>query len=100
MPIFKIARYQVKPEARDAVEQAMREFAAHVAFELQGTTWVTYQEAGAPDRYVSIITAETEEDDRRHRDSAGTKKFVEALYPNVVGEVAFTDYAPVASSEG
>ena len=99
MPVIKIARYRIRPESREAVEQAMREFAKYVAFELPDSTGVTYREATDPDRYVSVITAEDVDADHRHRDAAGTKKFVEELYPNVVGEVEFTDYLPVASSE-
>jgi quinol monooxygenase YgiN len=99
MPVIKIARYRIRPESREAVEQAMRDFAKYVAFELPDSTWVTYSEATDPDRYVSVITAVDEDADHRHRDAVGTKRFVEALYPNVVGEVELTDYQPVASSE-
>jgi quinol monooxygenase YgiN len=98
MPIFKIARFEVRPEARDAVEQAMKEFAAHVAFELPGTSWRTYREPGESHHYISLIADDDEEAARRHRESPGTKKFVEALYPNVIGEVVFTEYEAVASS--
>jgi quinol monooxygenase YgiN len=98
--VIKIARYQVRPESREAVEQAMREFAAHVAFELPDSTWTTYRDAKSPDRYVSVITADDPGADERHRQSPGTKKFVDALYPNVVGEVEFTEYELVANSEG
>jgi len=100
MPIIKIARYQIRPEEREVVEQAMREFAAYVAFELADSTWVTYRDAAHPDRYVSVITADDEAADRRHRDAEGTKKFVDVLYPRLVGEVEFIDYTPVASSIG
>jgi hypothetical protein len=30
MPIFKIARYEIRPEARTEVERAIREFALYV----------------------------------------------------------------------
>lgn len=98
MSIFKIARYEIRPEAREKVEAAIAEFAAYVAAELAGTTWTTYREAGNPCRYISIITAESAEADQLHREAPGTRKFVDALYPNVAGEVEFTDYELVAAS--
>ena len=30
MPVFKLARFQVKPEAREQAERAMHEFASYV----------------------------------------------------------------------
>jgi quinol monooxygenase YgiN len=98
MPVFKIARFRIRPESREAVEQAMREFAKYVAFELTGSSWVTYRDAKDPDRYVSLISADDEDADLRHREATGTQRFVDALYPNVVGEVEFTDYSEVAAS--
>jgi len=98
MSIFKIARYKIRPDARDAVEQAMREFAKYVAFELGDTSWITYRDAHDPDTYVSLIRADDEAADQRHREAVGTKQFVDALYPHVIGSVEFTDYEPVASS--
>ena len=99
MSIFKIARYEIRPEARAQVEAAIAEFAAYVGAELAGTTWATYRDAGDPHRYVSIITAESPEADRRHREAPGTRRFVDALYPTVVGDVEFTDYELLADSK-
>jgi quinol monooxygenase YgiN len=99
MPIFKIARYEIRPEARSQVERAIQEFADHVRAELHGSSWMTYRDAKNRNAYVSIITADTAEADDRHRNSPGTKRFVEALYPNVIGSVEFTDYELVAGSK-
>jgi quinol monooxygenase YgiN len=98
MPIFKIARYEIRPEARAQVERAIDEFAAYVRAELPDSTWTTYRETHDRNRYISIITAETAAADERHRTAAGTVRFVEALYPNVVGNVEFTDYELAADS--
>jgi quinol monooxygenase YgiN len=98
MPIFKIARFEVRADAHDEVERAMREFAAHVGAELPDSSWVTYRDARHPNRYVSLISADNADADARHRSSPGTRRFVDALYPHVVGEVEFIDYDCVADS--
>ncbi len=99
MPIFKIARYRIRPEARDAVEQAMREYAKRIAFDAPGSTWVTYRDAKDADLYVSLIGTSDPAAFERDSKAEGTRLFVDALYPNVVGEVEWADYEPVASSQ-
>jgi quinol monooxygenase YgiN len=99
MPVFKIARYEVRPEERSAAEADMREFAAYVGKELRDSGWVTYRDRANPNRYVSLVSAADAAADDRHRAAEGTKKFVQALYPRLVGEVEFTDYELVVSSD-
>ena len=96
--IFKIARYEVRPEARDEVERAIHEFASYVQAELAGSSWTTYRDRDNPNRYVSFISADDEEADERHRKAPGTRRFVEVLYPRLVGGVEFTDWELVAAS--
>lgn len=98
MPIFKIARFEIRPESRDVCERAMREFAAYVRAELGDSSWTTYRDTKAPNRYVSLIRADNAAADARHRNAPGTRRFVEVLYPNVVGEVEFVDYESVGDS--
>lgn len=99
MTVYKIARFEVDPGAVESVEEAMREFARFVGTELDDSTWTTYREKGGPNSYLSIITADDAAAERRHRDASGTKDFANRLYPNVIGDVVFTDYELVASSE-
>lgn len=99
MPVFKIARYEVQPEAREEVERAIQEFAAYVRAELRDSSWVTYRDKKNPNRYVSLISADDEAADERHRKAPGTKRFVEVLYPRLVGQVEFTEYEPFATSK-
>ena len=98
MPVIKIARYEIRPEERAEVERAMREFAAYVGSQLRDSAWVTYREKGNPNRFVSLITADDEAAEERHRGADGTKDFAEVLYPRLVGDVEFTDYEIVTSS--
>lgn len=99
MSVFKIARYEVRPEAREEVERAIQEFAAYVRAELGDSSWVTYRDKQNPNRYVSLISADDEAADERHRKAPGTKRFVEVLYPRLVGPVEFTEYEPFATSK-
>ena len=98
MAVFKIARYSVKLGSIDEVESAIQEFARYVGSNLEDSTWTTYRRTDKPGEYVSLIQARDEEADQHHRNAPGTKRFVEVLYPNVVGEVEFTDYALLATS--
>ena len=97
--IFKIARFEVRPEEREAAEQAIAEFAEYVAAQLEGSDWATYRDKDNPNRFVSIISIVDQKSEDWHRRAPGTKRFVDALYPKLVGEVQFTDYELVATSE-
>ena len=97
--IFKIARFEVRPEEQQAAEAAIREFAQYVQDHLEGSDWATYREKTNPYRYVSLISIVDDKSEEWHRRAPGTKRFVDALYPKLVGEVEFTDYELVATSE-
>lgn len=97
--VVKLARYEVRPEAREGVEAAMHEFATYVREELPDGSWATFQEIDDPNRFVSLIVVDSPEADLRHQRAPGTRRFVEKLYPNVVGEVEFTEYRRLADSE-
>ena len=99
MPIYKIARFEVRPEARADAERAMHEFATYVRQELPDSSWTTYRDPKAPTRYVSFIRADDSAADDRHRHAPGTQAFVAALYPLLIGEVEFMDCELVTSSD-
>jgi len=100
MPTFKIARFEVRPEARLEVERAIREFALYVGLELEESSWVTYRERANPNRYVSLISAQDEAAEARQRSDQGTADFTRILHPRLVGEVDLSEYVLVASSRG
>jgi quinol monooxygenase YgiN len=99
MAVFKLARFEVRPEARDAAERAMHEFASYVRAELADSMWTTYRDKQHPTRYVSYIRADTPAADERHRTAPGTQAFVAALYPLLVAPPEFTDFELVTSSD-
>jgi quinol monooxygenase YgiN len=99
MAVFKIARFEVRPDARDQAERAMHEFASYVRKELPDSAWTTYRDTHSPNHYVSLIRADDPAADERHRNAPGTQAFVDALYPLLVGNVEFADYELVTSSD-
>jgi quinol monooxygenase YgiN len=99
MAVYKLARFEVRPEAREEAERAMHDFASYVRAELDDSMWTTYRDVDAPNRFVSMIRADNEAADKRHRDAPGTRKFVAALYPLLAGDVEFTQYELVTSSD-
>lgn len=99
MAVYTIARFEVRPDARDQAERAMHEFASYVRKELPDSMWTTYRDPRAPTHYISLIRADDPAADDRHRNAPGTQAFVTALYPLVVGEVEFTQLELVTSSD-
>jgi len=99
MAVYKIARFEIRPEARQEAERAMHEFAMYVRKELPDSMWTTYRDPRAPTHYMSVIRADDPAADERHRKAPGTQKFVEQLYPLVLGLVEFTEYELVTSSD-
>jgi quinol monooxygenase YgiN len=99
MAVFEIARYEVRPEARVEAERAMFQFADYVRHELPGSSWTTYREPRAPTRYMSLRRADDATADDRHRDAPGTRAFLAALAPLLVGTVEVAEYELVTSSD-
>jgi quinol monooxygenase YgiN len=99
MPVYKLARYVVRPEAREQAERAMHDFASYVRRELPDSSWTTYRDPQQPNHYVSFIRADDPAADDRHRNAPGTQAFVAALYPLVEGTVEFTECELVTSSD-
>lgn len=96
MKLYKTARYKVNPEKTEEVEQAMHEHAARLKEQFPGFVWWTVRDKEDPTRYLSLIISPDEETNRKASDSEGTGRFVDVLYPNLIGEVEWTDWEPVA----
>ncbi len=94
MPLYTLATFEVRPEARDEAERAMHELATHVRNELPDAVWTTYRDADVPNRYVSMVRATTEAADVRTR-----QVFVDALTPVMAGKIDFIRCDLVTSSD-
>lgn len=95
MPVcFAIARYEVRPEARDAAERAMHEHASFVRRELPDVSWTAYRNPAAPTHYTAVVRSEDHVADERHR-----KAFLATFAPHVIGEIEITACELVTSSD-
>lgn len=96
MKLYKTARYRVKPEKVAEVEKAMHDHAARLKEQFPGFLWWTVKEKENPTQFLSLIIAPDENTNQQASDCEGTGQFVDVLYPNLIGEVEWTDWQPVA----
>jgi quinol monooxygenase YgiN len=99
MPVFKLARYEVRPEARDEAERAMHELASYIRRELRDSSWTTYRDPDAPTHYMSLTIADSPAAEQKQQAAAGTKAFLDAMQPLLVGEIDVTAWQLVTSSD-
>jgi quinol monooxygenase YgiN len=97
MAIYTLARFEVKPEAREQAELAMHEFASYVRQELDDSMWTAYREDDC--RYVALIRANTDAAVARHRESEGTQKFLATLEPLLTSKIELGHLELVTSSD-
>lgn len=55
MAVFTIARFEIRPEARDQAERAMHAYASYVRSELPGSMWTAYRDPHAPAHYACAL---------------------------------------------
>jgi len=98
MKIYQTAEYRITADSQSRVEEAMRAFAARLEKEFPRHIWWTARNASDPLSYISIIVSADEQTKEAASKSEATAQFVDALYPNVVGEVKWTGWQHVAST--
>ena len=99
MPVYTIARFEVRPDARLDAERAMHDFASYVRGELPGSMWTVYRDPQAPGRYLAFNRVEDPKADARQRDAPGTKTFTAALEPLLTSAIELTECELVTSSD-
>lgn len=100
MPVFRIARFAVRPDARDDVERAMREFALYVGLELEDSSWTVYRERRNPNCYVTVVTADDADAAEHQRTAGGSVQFARILGSRLLTEVETREYELVTTSRG
>jgi quinol monooxygenase YgiN len=100
MPVFRILRFAVRPDARADVEQAMREFALYVGLELEDSSWSTYRDRKNPNVYVTVITGDDHDAVEHQRTAGGSVQFARVLQSRLLTDVETRDYELVATSRG
>jgi quinol monooxygenase YgiN len=94
--IHELARYEVRPEALDAVLGAIHEFVAYIrANEPGALRYEVWQESGHPTRFVHLFVWKNAEANRMHGESAAVKKFAGILYPLCLAPVEFIGYKQI-----
>jgi len=100
MPVFKIARFAVRPDARADVERAMREFALYVGLELEDSSWTTYRDRRNPNVYVTFISADDDDAAEHQRTAGGSVHFARTLATRLLTDIETREYELVATSRG
>ncbi len=100
MPVFRIVRFAVRPDARVEVEQAMREFALFVGLELEDSSWTTYRDRRNPNIYVTVVTADDDDAAEHQRTAGGSVQFARVLQARLLTDVETREYELVATSRG
>src|SRR5688500_16318361 len=99
MPVYELARFEIRPDGRASAERAMHEFASYVRAELPDSTWTTYRDPHAPAHYVALTVATSPAARSLHRSAPGTQVFLAAIAPLLAGEIEVTDCELVTSSD-
>jgi quinol monooxygenase YgiN len=99
MPVYELARFEIRPEARAQAERAMHEFASYVRAQLPDSSWTTYRDPGAPAHYIAVTVIANPAARARHRSAPGTQAFLAALDPLLDGAIELTDCELVTSSD-
>lgn len=100
MPVFRIVRFAVRPDARVEVEQAMREFALFVGLELEDSSWTTYRDRKNPNVYVTVVTADDDDAAEHQRTAGGSVQYARVLQARLLTDVETREYELVATSRG
>jgi hypothetical protein len=96
MPVFMIARFEVRADARPVAEQAMHDLATYVRKDLPGVMWSAFR-SGA--HFIATMRAETPAALEQYRSAAGTRAFQATLAPLLVGAIDEQPYDLVTSSD-
>jgi quinol monooxygenase YgiN len=102
MTIYTIAKYRVRSSSVDRVKRAIEEFVRYVQANEPGTQmYVAWHEKDDPTRFVHFFIFENEAAHTVHSESAAVKRFEAAYRPELDGgDVVFTDYRMVATTQG
>ena len=99
MPIYTAARFRVQPESVQTCLHAINDFIDYIKQNepttLRYTSVRSFEDSFS---FLHFFAFEDEAAEQRHRNSPGTKRFVEALYPNLDGDLMFERWNAVATT--
>ncbi|NVB82874.1 MAG: hypothetical protein HOV81_31140 [Kofleriaceae bacterium] len=99
MPVYKLDRFEVRPDARLDAERAMFDYASYVRAELPDTMWTMYRDPHAPTRFTAIAVSRDAAAEARAVAAPGTATFLAAIEPLLVGAIETSASELVTSSD-
>jgi hypothetical protein len=99
MPVYKLDRFEVRADARLAAERAMFDYASYVRAELPDSIWTMYRDLHAPTRFTSITVSRDAAAEARALAAPGTRTFLAAIEPVLVGAIETSASELVTSSD-
>ena len=100
MPIYMTAQWQCRSGAEGTVAAALNEFVAAVGRHETGTrVYTALQAINDPTRFITSFVFEDEAARQFHQSTEWVRRFTGVIYPLNEGEVLFTEYNLVASTE-
>lgn len=100
MPIYMTAQWKCRSGAEGTVAAALKEFVSSVGKNETGTrVYTALQAVNEPTRFMTGFVFEDEAARQFHQSTEWVKRFTEVIYPLNNGEVLFTEYNLVASTE-
>lgn len=92
------ARFQIKPEALTTCAYAINDFIDYIkANEPDTVQYTSVNDFDDPYAFLHFFVFKDEQAEERHRNSPGTRAFVDSLYPNLIGDVEFSRWREVAA---
>jgi quinol monooxygenase YgiN len=100
MSIHQTAYFVVRDDALAVCEQAIQQFVDYVRENEPGTLlYTSLQEKELHNHFLHYFIFRDEAARDLHANSDAVKRFTEILYPNLVANVEFTEYAVFASTK-
>lgn len=94
-----MARFEVRPDALEATERALHDFATYVRTDLADSIWTVYRDPAVPTRFVCMLRVASSVAEDKHRKAAGTVAFMSALKPLLVSPIEDSQMQLVTSSD-
>ncbi len=92
MPICMTARYRVRPHFIEPCKKIVRELVEHVRNNEPGTTlYLAQQDILDPSSFQHLLIFENEAALAVHQRSKASERFVQAVYPETVKPIEFTE---------
>jgi quinol monooxygenase YgiN len=100
MPIYMTAQWRCQPGSEETVRAALKEFVDAVGKLETGTrVYRALQDINEPTRFMTSFVFEDEAARQFHQTTEWVNRFTGVIYPLNDGEVQFTEYNLVASTE-